>query len=191
MGHIERRQKEKENVRKNILETALNIAISDGWDGVTIRKIANRIEYTPPVIYEYFKNKEDLLNEVALMGQQMLHEGFDIVKEKESAPRKILMLLSLNHWEFAFNHKKLYELMFSSGRAVPNAETHPEVRKIKDLFLELTRDQNLAEEQLFSWMCLQQGFIYNIKQIGLPPELQKIDPKELYLRIMDRFISNI
>ncbi|HRX31691.1 MAG TPA: hypothetical protein P5349_07350 [Tenuifilaceae bacterium] len=48
MGHVERRKKEKENIRKGILDAALKIAMSDGWGAVTIRKIADVIEYTPP-----------------------------------------------------------------------------------------------------------------------------------------------
>ena len=63
MGHIERRQKEKEEMRKRIMDTTLKIAVSEGWDAVTIRKIANAIEYTPPIVYEHFKNKEDLFDD--------------------------------------------------------------------------------------------------------------------------------
>ncbi|MDR1416635.1 MAG: TetR/AcrR family transcriptional regulator, partial [Prevotellaceae bacterium] len=76
MGHIERRQKEREATRKSIMDTALNIAIAEGWNAVTIRRIADTIEYTPPIVYEHFKNKEDLFDELKLMGHRRLHDGY-------------------------------------------------------------------------------------------------------------------
>jgi AcrR family transcriptional regulator len=191
MGHIERRQKEKENVRNSILQAALDIAISEGWNSVTIRKIADAIEYTPPIIYEYFKNKEDLLNELALMGHRILGKGFDAAKEKESDPGKILMLLSLSHWDFAFEHKELYQLMFNRDKPFPNEEIDLFILRVQDLFLELTEDKDFAKELMFNWLCLLRGFIYNIKQMGVPPELNAISPKELFRRAIGRFISNI
>ncbi|MGV8091330.1 MAG: TetR/AcrR family transcriptional regulator [Mangrovibacterium sp.] len=191
MGHIERRQKEKENVRNSILQAALDIAMSDGWNSVTIRKIADAIEYTPPIIYEYFKNKEDLLNELALMGHRMLRKGFDVAREKESDPRKILILFSLSHWDFAFEHKELYQLMFSLDKPFPNEEIDLFIHRVQDLFLELTEDKDFAKELMFNWLCLLRGFIYNIKQMGVPPELDGIDPKELFRKAIGRFISNI
>ncbi|HPD96513.1 MAG: TetR/AcrR family transcriptional regulator [Bacteroidales bacterium] len=191
MGHVERRKKEKENIRKGILDAALKIAMSDGWGAVTIRKIADVIEYTPPIVYEYFKNKDDLLDELALMGHRMLYQEYENVKQKETDAKKILMQLSINHWDFAFEHKELYQLMFSFNRVLPSEEAHAEILQIKNLFLELTNDKALAGEVMFSWMCLQQGFIYNMKQKGLPPELSSISPKDLYTRIMRRFILSI
>jgi len=191
MGHVERRKKEKENIRKGILDAALKIAMSDGWGAVTIRKIADVIEYIPPIVYEYFKNKDDLLDELALMGHRMLYQEYENVKQKETDAKKILMQLSINHWDFAFEHKELYQLMFSFNRVLPSEEAHAEILQIKNLFLELTNDKALAGEVMFSWMCLQQGFIYNMKQKGLPPELSSISPKDLYTRIMRRFILSI
>ncbi|HRX31692.1 MAG TPA: hypothetical protein P5349_07355 [Tenuifilaceae bacterium] len=125
------------------------------------------------------------------MGHRMLYQEYENVKQKETDAKKILMQLSINHWDFAFEHKELYQLMFSFNRVLPSEEAHAEILQIKNLFLELTNDKALAGEVMFSWMCLQQGFIYNMKQKGLPPELSSISPKDLYTRIMRRFILSI
>ena len=191
MGHIERRQKEKEEMRKRIMDTTLNIAVSEGWDAVTIRKIANAIEYTPPIVYEHFKNKDDLFDELILMGFRILHKEYDLLRTKESDPKKILSLLSVNHWEFAFEHKELYQLMFNFRKPMPNDEIRKVGNWIKNLFVKITNDEDLSEELMFNWMCLIQGYIFHAMQIELPPELTQISPKLLFTNAIERFLKSI
>src|SRR5512139_1318604 len=61
MGVIEKRAKQKEEFRKEILDSAREIFINDGYDGFSMRKLAEKIDYSPTTIYLYFKNKDDLL----------------------------------------------------------------------------------------------------------------------------------
>ena len=61
MGVIEKRAKQKEEFRKEILDSACEIFINDGYDGFSMRKLAEKIDYSPTTIYLYFKNKDDLL----------------------------------------------------------------------------------------------------------------------------------
>lgn len=191
MGHIERRQKEKEEMRKRIMDTALDIAVAEGWNAVTIRKIAETIEYTSPIVYEHFKNKDDLFNELALMGHHILHKEYDFVRKKESDPGKILLLLSINHWNFAFKYKKLYQLMFSFNKPIPNDEIKKVVAHIKDLFFELADDRELAKELMFNWICLIHGYIFNAMQMELPPDLANISHKKLFINAVERFLNSI
>lgn len=191
MGRLEKSQFEKEKTRRSIMDAALNIAISDGWNAVTIRKIANVIEYTPPIVYEYFKNKEDLLNKLVVLGHQILEKSNISSIRMESDPRKILMAISENFWDFAFNHKELYQLMFSLNRKIPEKELFPLIKLIKRIFVQLVGNEATAKEAMFSWMCFQQGYIYNIKQMGLPPDLSGNDPRTLYVRAMSKYIARI
>jgi AcrR family transcriptional regulator len=73
MGSSERKERLKQVLKQSILRVARNIAEHEGWDKVTIRRIADEIEYTPPTIYEFFKNKEDLLDELAKEGSSELY----------------------------------------------------------------------------------------------------------------------
>src|SRR5215831_17182373 len=61
MGFKERRDRERTEMRQAILHAASEIAAQEGWHAVTIRRVAERIEYSPPTIYEYFESKEALL----------------------------------------------------------------------------------------------------------------------------------
>lgn len=64
MGVHERRQREKESVRANILQAAFNLAKTEGWTSLSMRKIADAIEYSAPVVYDHFENKEAILFEI-------------------------------------------------------------------------------------------------------------------------------
>lgn len=191
MGHIERRQKEKEAIRKSIMDTALQIAVAEGWNAVTIRRIADAIEYTPPIVYEHFKDKTDLFNELKLTGFRTLYKGYGSVVESESDPRKALLLISENHWDYAFANKELYRLMFNFDKPFHNAEIDKIVNSNKQLFFELTHDNELSEELLFNWFCLLHGFIFGIMQMGLPPTISKRQPKELFINAIERFLKSI
>jgi AcrR family transcriptional regulator len=61
MGVTEKRAKHKREFRKEILDSAREIFIHDGYDGFSMRKLAEKIDYSPTTIYLYFKNKDDLL----------------------------------------------------------------------------------------------------------------------------------
>ncbi len=80
MGVRERRERERQELRQAILDAAREIAASEGWPAVTIRRVAEKIEYSPPVIYEHFANKEDIVIE-------LLREGFRVLLADMRAAR--------------------------------------------------------------------------------------------------------
>ncbi len=61
MGIVERKERQKESLRLNILDAARDILLTEGYARLSMRGIAKRIEYSPTTIYLYFKNKEELL----------------------------------------------------------------------------------------------------------------------------------
>ena len=62
MGTKERREREKENLRQEILDAARQLFIRKGYENVSMREIAAQIEYSPTTIYLYFKNKSELFH---------------------------------------------------------------------------------------------------------------------------------
>ena len=60
MGIKERKAREKENLRKLIVANAHEILMKNGLEGLTMRSIANNIEYSQSKIYEFFANKDEL-----------------------------------------------------------------------------------------------------------------------------------
>src|SRR3954469_23021435 len=111
MGSNERREREREEVRTKILNAARELFVSEGYDAVTMRKIAQRIEYTPTAIYFHFKDKAALVRE--LCGVDFLplaksHGGL----EKFEAPLEKLTCIGYANVEFAPEHPNRYRLMF-------------------------------------------------------------------------------
>ena len=80
----------KEETRIKILEAALQIVKEDGWQALSMRKIADVIEYTAPIIYEYFANKEAILLELTRKGYLMLSRDLQEAKDKHLLPGKQL-----------------------------------------------------------------------------------------------------
>lgn len=74
MGIAERKLRHKEGIRIGILEAAWQLVITDGWQSLSIRKIADAIEYSIPVIYNHFENKEAILLEFTREGFEKLAE---------------------------------------------------------------------------------------------------------------------
>lgn len=112
MGSKERIQRIKEETRANILEASLEIVKEDGWQALSMRKIADKIEYTAPIIYEYFANKEGILLELTRMGNSILLQDLKAANAKDGRPEEQLGAMWIAYWDFAFAHTQLYQLMF-------------------------------------------------------------------------------
>ncbi|PRY34185.1 TetR family transcriptional regulator [Spirosoma oryzae] len=121
MGLVERRQRQKEEVRNSILTAAWEQVLAEGWASLSIRKIADAIEYSVPVIYSHFASKDAILLEFTRQGFQRL-----IGQIKESAlcekePAERLEGIAQTYWQFAFDNREYYQLMFGLG--IPTCET--------------------------------------------------------------------
>jgi len=117
MGSKERIQRLKDETRVKILDAALQIIKEEGMQALSMRKIADIIEYTAPMIYEYFANKEAILSELAGIGYLKLAKQVKEAKEQEKTPAKQLEAMWLAYWHFAFAEKELYQLMYGIGTA--------------------------------------------------------------------------
>lgn len=112
MASKERIQRLKEETRINILDASLHIVKEEGWQALSMRKIADVIEYTAPIIYEYFANKEAILLELTRKGYLILTRDLQEVRAKYESPAKQLEAMWLAYWDFAMENKELYQLMF-------------------------------------------------------------------------------
>ncbi len=126
MGITERRIRQKDEVRASILETAWKIVREDGWQSLSIRKIADAIEYSVPVVYDHFENKEAILLEFGKQGFELLSMKLQAAKETTTDPSAQLRAISTAYWNFAFQFKEYYQLMFGvemscceTGKCVP------------------------------------------------------------------------
>ena len=117
MGITERRQKEKEKVRTAILITAWQMVKEEGWQSLSIRKIADAIEYSVPVIYDHFESKEAILVEFGKEGFRLLTKKIQQAREKFTDPVDQLKAMADAYWNFALKNKEYYQLMYGVGMA--------------------------------------------------------------------------
>ncbi|SHN30513.1 TetR/AcrR family transcriptional regulator [Chitinophaga sp. CF418] len=148
MGVKERRLRLKEESRTNILDAALSIAKAHGWQAVSMRKIADMIAHTPPVIYDYFLNKEAILMDLAKMGFIQLAGRIQTAQQEHDLPEKQLESMWTAYWEYAFAEKELYQLMFGiNTQGCCDDSNTPEAEALVTLFGKVIRQILPADQQ--------------------------------------------
>jgi AcrR family transcriptional regulator len=115
MGIAERKLRQKEEVRSSILKAAWQLVEKEGWQALSIRKIADAIEYSSPVIYDHFANKEAILLEFTRKGFRQLNEQLIKAKDKFTNPEQQIEAIAYAYWKFAFDQKEYYQLMYGLG----------------------------------------------------------------------------
>jgi AcrR family transcriptional regulator len=107
----QRRAREKQEMKDRIVQAAREMFLEEGFEKVSIRKIADRIAYSVGTIYNYFKNKDELFHAVHEMGFQILYARLDALMEIED-PIARLKKMGEEYWDFGLNHPDDYDLMF-------------------------------------------------------------------------------
>ncbi|MBW3519170.1 TetR/AcrR family transcriptional regulator [Flavobacterium sp. NKUCC04_CG] len=129
MASKDRILRQKEETRNSILDAAYAIVKEEGWEGLNMRKIADRIEYTAPIIYEYFSNKQAILDELTCKGFLRLIKNIKEAQLSQTDPALQLEVMWIAFWNFAFENKELYQVMYGvemkccTQPIVPDTET--------------------------------------------------------------------
>ena len=113
MVSASRRAREKENLRRAILDAARELFVTEEFKAVSMRRIAEKIEYSPTAIYLYFKDKEEILF-------HLVEEGFALLSERMEAldiadPVERLRQVGYVYIDFALTQPHYYQIMFQLG----------------------------------------------------------------------------
>jgi AcrR family transcriptional regulator len=113
MGVSERRQRDKENLRRRILEVSREIVIAEGFDALTIRRVADAVEYAPGTLYLYFENRDAIARALCLEVYQAMYAALSpVAKVKE--PAKRLRAFLRKYVTFALDQPEMYRLALMS-----------------------------------------------------------------------------
>lgn len=143
MGVKERRDRERQELRHQILEAAREIAAAEGWQEVTIRKVAEKIEYSPPTIYEYFESKEAILAEEIREGFRLLLADLEAARDAHADPRQRLLAMGQAYWKYVWKHPELYQACSGLGGVAtcrPNMPPEPHQKAEGEKVMVLFRD---------------------------------------------------
>ncbi|MFI8087160.1 TetR/AcrR family transcriptional regulator [Streptomyces sp. NPDC086080] len=105
-----RRARERASTRERIIEAALRILENEGAAALTIRRIANDVEYSAPVVYQYFANKDALVLELVAHGHRLMMAELQQAAEEPDIDRRMTQLAS-EYIRFAGEHPHLYQIM--------------------------------------------------------------------------------
>jgi AcrR family transcriptional regulator len=119
MGVKERQERERQAVRESILNAARELFTTEGYRNVSMRKIAERIEYSPAAIYSYFPSKDDIFFALAEEGYRLLGDHVQSAISAVDDPLEALRRALWTFYEFSKVQPQYFELMFLD-RSVPS-----------------------------------------------------------------------
>lgn len=175
MTTMTRRERQHIANREGILQATLKIAEREGWPAVTIRKIASEIDYTSPIIYQHFDNKEAALQVLMERGYAMLQEEMQR-PAPATTPDERLLNIGRAYLHFVQKQPQLYQLM--SGLSGVSLDSN--VRKTSALGV-----TKVVVEALEEWAALKQlqiadplaacetcwGILHGMASLGMLPDI--------------------
>jgi AcrR family transcriptional regulator len=184
----ERRERERAHRHQLIITAARELAETEGWDAVTTRRLAERVEYSQPVLYSHFNGKDAIVSAVALDGFGELAAHLRRARQAVPEPGQALRAVCRAYLEFATERPALYQAMFilPTDLKFASAETPPPLRAGFDEFVSCFRPDNERRE-LFAevvWSALH-GMVVLSDSGRIPPDGQEERLDFLTARIAD------
>ncbi|MFF7776158.1 TetR/AcrR family transcriptional regulator [Streptomyces tanashiensis] len=113
----QRRERERAETRTEILQAARELARAEGWEAVSMRRLANRIGYSTNYAYRYFKGRDDIL-------LAFVKDGFARLADTMRSSGTSVQVAAAAYLDFALDEPDLYQVMYGLGGVhVPAAET--------------------------------------------------------------------
>jgi AcrR family transcriptional regulator len=116
-----RRERERAERERLIVTAARELAEAEGWEAVTTRRLAERVEYSQPVLYSHFKDKDAIMAAVAVEGFADLAEDMRAARTSARDPARALADVAAAYTAFAERRPALYDAMFNQSISLPFA----------------------------------------------------------------------
>lgn len=129
-----RRERERAERHQLIIDAARELAEEEGWDAVTTRRLADKVEYSQPVLYSHFKGKDAIVRAVAVQGSGELARQLRKARPVQGQSR--LRAAAEAYLEFARERPALYDAMFVQQVDLPFG-TDEVPQELRDAFGEL------------------------------------------------------
>jgi AcrR family transcriptional regulator len=171
----ERKERDKQARRTQIISAARRIAELEGWPNVTVRRLSDEISYSQPVLYAHFGSRDGILAAVAVEGFRELGQALEKARKRAKTGDAVKSVAAA-YLDFAAASPALYEVMFSLSLTIPfdDPATPPELRFAFSQLVELFQGQNSKLDVLSEvfWASLH-GIASLTKTKRFPPVRQK------------------
>ena len=121
MPTLTRRERERAQREKLIITAARELAEAEGWQAVTTRRLAERIEYSQPVLYSHFTGMDAIMAAVAVEGFADLADEVRAARIAAPDTHRALAAVSAVYTAFADRHPAVYDAMFGQTVDLPFA----------------------------------------------------------------------
>jgi AcrR family transcriptional regulator len=118
MGSAERREREKQGVRQAIIDGARSIMSERGYEGLTMRAVADRIEYSPAAIYKHFADREDLVRALCACDFYAFAQVLLPTRPKSDDPLEPIRAIGHAYAEFAMRYPEQFRVMFMTPKPI-------------------------------------------------------------------------
>ncbi|HKH72774.1 MAG TPA: helix-turn-helix domain-containing protein, partial [Vicinamibacterales bacterium] len=108
---VQRRARGRDSVRRALMDAARHVLVQDGYDGLTVRRVAERAEYSLGTVYSYFADKDDLLYTLVLEDFHRLTERLRSIRDRHTGATAVREIL-LSYVEMGLEQPRSYEIMF-------------------------------------------------------------------------------
>jgi len=122
MGSKQRREREKEALRQDILDAARELFVNEGYENVSMRRVAEKIEYSPTTIYLYFEDKASLLYVICEETFAGLCNGMETIRKAADDPVESLRRGCCAYVDFGLQYPNHYKLTFINHPQHPRDE---------------------------------------------------------------------
>lgn len=165
---VQKRDRRRDLTRGRILAAATELAREEGWPSVTMRKIADRIDYSHPALYAYFATKEDLLVALLREGLALYRGDMQAAADTPGSLEERALAINAVLWEFPWRHPGLYQVMHGLGgvafvradtRAEERATVEPAAAVVGELLARHGRDAADAERLCVLHWCTIHGLV--------------------------------
>ena len=183
----ERKLRDKQARRAQILSAARRIAELEGWPNVTVRRLSDEISYSQPVLYAHFGSREGILAAVAIEGFREIGLALEKARKRAKSGNTVESVAAA-YLEFAASSPALYEVMFSLSLSVPfgDAATPPELRFAFAQLLELFPGQGPKSEVLTELLWAS---LHGIAELTRTKRFPRSRQKERLRALVELFTS--
>lgn len=204
MGLADRKEREKDEMRRKILDAAKILFLDQGYEKTSIRNIADAIEYSPGTMYHYFKDKNDLFYELHREAINSFIKIFGNVINIED-PFEQLLAMGVEYLKFSFENPELYDLMFIMSAPIETLDCREDVWKEGHTTLDMLKvmvercqkegyfqNQNIEDLSVTIW-ALVHGLasIHLRKRSFMFPEEERVAKLERALLVFNIMLKNL
>lgn len=198
MPFSQERLLKRQVIRQTILDAAKDIIVKDGWQNLTIRKICQQINFSAPIIYEFFESKDHILQALNIDGKELLLQRIKQIHETERDVPKQLIIYGMASWYFAIENPELYQVMANmqgpltlpNGTASPVTEIHNFYKiAIKTINGKASKDEKELLFLLDYYTAIIQGFIAltTVKKLKSDHDA----PEKVFRNCLKHFVRSI